>query len=143
MVHTRFGIAPTFGALVNEFLQDANNGDRYWQHGHNSHRPRTNAKEFDDRFELQFVIPGIAKEDVQIKVEQNVLSVKFEKPEEKESEGKTLFNEFANKSFHRKFTLGKTIDTAQIAAKYEHGMLFLTLPKKAEEKTETINIEIL
>jgi HSP20 family protein len=143
MVHTKFGIAPTFGALVNEFLTEANNGDRYWHQAHNNHRPRTNAVEHNDRFELAFAIPGIAKQDVQIHVEQNILTVKFEQGEQKSTEGKTLFTEFVQKSFSRKFTLGKTIDTANIAAKYEHGMLYLTLPKKAEEKTETIKIEIV
>jgi len=87
--------------------------------------------------------PGRVKEDFQINVEKGQLTVGFDKKEETKSEDyKTIRKEFSFKSFKRSFNLDDRIDTDNIQAKYENGVLRLLLPKKEQEKESTKQISI-
>ncbi|EIJ37230.1 molecular chaperone (small heat shock protein) [Galbibacter orientalis DSM 19592] len=97
--------------------------------------PAVNILENDKGFSLALAVPGFKKEDFKIEVDKEVLTVSAEVKTEKESEDKTEMysrKEFSFSSFKRLFTLPKTVNSDEINATYEAGVLTLTLPKKDE-----------
>lgn len=105
--------------------------------------PAVNIIETNDNYELEFNVPGRKKEDFKITVDKNVLTVSFEKNEEHKEENKQFIKrEFVTQSFKRSFTLDEKINADNIDAKYENGILFLTLPKKEEVKVTPKEISV-
>jgi HSP20 family protein len=99
--------------------------------------PPVNIYETKEAFELELNVPGRKKEDFQIAVEKGMLTISYEKKEETKSEDrKAVRREFSFRSFKRTFHLDEKINVSGITAKYENGMLTLTLPK-IEEKHDT------
>jgi len=97
--------------------------------------PPVNISESKDNYELEFNVPGRKKEDFKITVDKNILTVSFEKKEENKDESKKFVRkEFVLQSFKRSFTLDEKINADDINAKYENGILSLTLPKVEEVK---------
>ena len=97
--------------------------------------PAVNIIESADNYELEFNVAGRKKEDFKITVDKNILTVSFEKNEASKDENKQFIKrEFITQSFKRSFTLDEKINADNIDAKYENGILFLTLPKKDEVK---------
>lgn len=97
--------------------------------------PAVNIVETNDAYELEFNVTGRKKEDFKITIDKNILTVSFEKNEEHKEENKRFIKrEFVTQSFKRSFTLDEKINAGDINAKYENGILFLTLPKKEEVK---------
>ena len=95
--------------------------------------PAVNIKENERGFEMELAIPGLKKEDVNIEVDENVLTISSElKVENETTEDNFTRKEFSYSSFKRAFTLPETIDEDKINAKHEDGILRLTLPKKDE-----------
>lgn len=95
--------------------------------------PAVNIKENDKDFELELSVPGRSKEDFNIEVDDNVLTVSSEvKTENEVSEDNYTRREFGYASFKRAFTLPETIDEGKINASYEDGILKFTLPKRKE-----------
>ena len=100
-----------------------------------SNFPSVNISESEDAYELEFNAPGIKKDDFKITFDQSILTVSFDKKEEnKEETKKFIKREFAAQSFKRSFTLDEKINADAIEAKYENGLLTLTLPKVEEVK---------
>jgi len=105
--------------------------------------PPVNISETKDIYELQFNVPGRNKEDFKITVDKNILTVSFDKKEDKEDETKKLIKkEFSLQPFKRSFTLDEKIMSEDIGAKYENGLLILTLPKKEEVKADAKHISV-
>lgn len=105
--------------------------------------PAVNIHETDDAYHLELNAPGRNKEDFSINVEQGVLTIGFEKKEENKTEGyKTLRREFSYQSFKRSFSIDENIDSENIQAKYENGVLKLFLPKKEQPKPSTKQINV-
>jgi HSP20 family protein len=105
--------------------------------------PAVNICETNDNYELEFNVPGRKKEDFKITVDKNILTVSFEKTEEQKEEKKQFIKrEFVTQSFKRSFTLDEKIDAEKIDAKYENGILMLTLPKKEELKVVPKEISV-
>ncbi|MEO6218949.1 MAG: Hsp20/alpha crystallin family protein [Ginsengibacter sp.] len=99
--------------------------------------------ESKDDYQLQFNVPGRNKEDFKITVDKNILTVSFDKKEEKKDENtKQVKKEFSLQSFKRSFTLDEKIASENIAAKYENGILILNLPKTEEVKIQPKEIAI-
>ncbi len=97
--------------------------------------PAVNIAENADAYELEFNAPGRKKEDFKITVDKNILTVSFEKKEENKEESKQFIKrEFVMQSFKKSFTLDEKINADNINAKYEDGLLLLTLPKTEEVK---------
>ncbi len=98
--------------------------------------PSANIKESDTQFEIELAIPGFKKDDFKVEVNEKTLTVSSHtKSESEESNEGYVRKEFSYSSFSRSFRLPKTIDTYQISANYENGILILGLPKKEEAKT--------
>ncbi|GMN09471.1 Hsp20/alpha crystallin family protein [Croceitalea sp. MTPC9] len=99
----------------------------------NHKMPAVNIRENEKDFELEFAIPGFKKEDFNIEVDNDVLTVSSELKNESEvKEENFTRKEFSFSSFKRAFTLPETIDEGKINANYEDGILRLTLPKREE-----------
>ncbi len=98
-----------------------------------SNVPAVNIKENEKDFELELAVPGRKKEDFQIEINENVLTISTEsKTEENIEKDNYTRREFTYSSFKRAFTLPETIDEDNIKANYDNGILKFTLPKKVE-----------
>lgn len=100
--------------------------------------PLVDIKEEKDRFVVLADIPGVKKEDIDISLEQHVLTLKGERHFEKSEErnGYTR-RERTQGQFYRRFSLPQTADDSKITARYMHGVLEISIPKKeaaAEKK---------
>ncbi len=105
--------------------------------------PQVNIKETKDSYILDLVAPGRNKEDFKINVEKNILTISYEKKDEQKIDTeKHIRREFNFASFKRTFTLDEKVAAENIEAKYENGVLKLTLPKKEEVKVETKEISV-
>ncbi|MGN6615959.1 MAG: Hsp20/alpha crystallin family protein [Ilyomonas sp.] len=97
--------------------------------------PPINVHETKDGYLLELVAPGLSKEDIKVNIEKGLLTIGYEKKDQQETnDQKTLRREFSLSSFKRTFTVDETINEEAIEAKYENGVLKLTLPKKEEVK---------
>jgi len=94
-------------------------------------QPPVNVEELDDRYELHLAAPGRAKEDFQIGLQGDLLTITARKREESDL-GKApnwTRREFKTVPFERQFSLNEKIDVEGIAARYTDGVLVVTLPK--------------
>lgn len=99
----------------------------------NANVPAVNIKETDTSFGIELAAPGKTKEDFNIEIDHNVLTISSEEKSEKEAnQGKYTRKEFNYSSFRRAFTLPETVNTDSINATYENGVLHVALPKKEE-----------
>ncbi|MFS4449466.1 Hsp20/alpha crystallin family protein [Maribacter sp. 2307UL18-2] len=119
-----------FPALMNEIFKPD------WFGGMenlSSNVPAVNIKENEKDFELELAVPGRKKDDFNIEINDNVLTVSSEITTESEAATHNYSRkEFGYTSFKRAFTLPETINEDQIEAAYEDGILKFVLPKKAE-----------
>ncbi len=105
--------------------------------------PSVNIIENEKSFVIEFAAPGVKKEDFNINLDNQVLTVSREVKEEKEeSKENYTRREFVYGSFSRSFTLPKSIMFDKIDADYNEGILVITLPKKKEEAKLTREIKI-
>jgi len=105
--------------------------------------PPVNISETKDVYELEFNVPGRKKEDFKITVDKNILTVSYDKKDESKDENKKqVKKEFSLEPFKRSFTLNEKILSENIAARYESGLLVLSLPKKEEVKIEAKQIAV-
>src|SRR5271165_2379047 len=92
---------------------------------------------------LKLEVPGIEEKDLDVRVENNTLTVKGERKFEKEEKEENFHRiERRYGSFYRSFTLPSTVDTEHIGASYSAGVLKLELAKKAEAQPKQIKINI-
>ena len=103
-----------------------------------------NIRETDKSYLLEVVAPGLNKEDFKLSVDANVLTISGEKKTTAAAENeRQVRREFNYKSFARTFTLDETINTDNIIAKYDNGVLYVELPKKVEAKLQPKEINVL
>ena len=105
--------------------------------------PPVDIAEKDTEYVVKVELPGVAKDDVKISTVDNVLTIRGEKKEEKESKGSNYHRvERAYGSFQRSFTLPTTVKSDRIEASFKDGMLTITLPKAEEAKPKMIEVKI-
>ena len=93
--------------------------------------PATNILEKEEGFEIQLAVPGMKKEDFKLEMEEDVLSVIYEKKEEEKKAGEEyLQREFDMDEFTRSFSIPKTADVESIKARYDAGILYISVPKQ-------------
>jgi HSP20 family protein len=104
---------------------------------------RMDLKENDTAYTVHADIPGVKKEDIQVSIDGNQVSISAEsKSEKEEKEGeKVLRSERYFGKVARSFTLAHEVDEAQAQAKYSDGVLELTLPKKAATSAKKLAIQ--
>ena len=127
---------PSFPGFFDDFFTKEFIG---WDKDHSwgKSTPAVNIKETDEAFNIEVAAPGLTKEDFNLEVDNDLLTISFEKKEEKEEVGEYTRKEFSYASFKRSFTIPTdTVDPEAIDAKYENGILNLQLPKKEEVKAK-------
>jgi HSP20 family protein len=93
----------------------------------------------DDRYHLSIESPGVTKKDLNIEIDEGVLSISGEK--KSSVEGERGIKEIVYGAFTRKFTLPEDADIDNIKADYRNGVLEINIPRKEPEKTSrTISI---
>ena len=104
---------------------------------------KMDVKENDKTYNVHAEIPGVKKEDIHVTIEGNQVSISAEvKKEKEEKEGqKVLRSERYYGKVYRSFTLGQDVDEATATAKYNDGVLDLTLPKKATTSAKKLAIQ--
>ena len=106
-------------------------------------RIKLDLSELDNSYTVKAEIPGVRKEDIDVRVDGNVVTISAEVKKEKEEkkEGRVLRSERQEGYASRSFTLACPVDEAKAAAKYENGILELSLPKKAEISTKRLSVQ--
>jgi HSP20 family protein len=108
-----------------------------------SFAPAVDVYEDEHNITLKIEVPGIDEKDIDVRIENNTLTVhgerKLEK-EEKEENYRRIERQYG--SFTRTFTLPNTVDTEGVAANYEKGVLKVQLAKKAEAKPKQIKVNL-
>jgi HSP20 family protein len=104
---------------------------------------KMDVKEDDKAYTIHAEIPGVKKEDIHVTIEGNQVSISAEvKKEKEEKEGeKVLRSERYYGEVYRSFSLGQDVDEATAVAKYNDGVLDLTLPKKATTSAKKLDIQ--
>ncbi|MEO1938854.1 MAG: Hsp20/alpha crystallin family protein [Sulfurimonas sp.] len=105
--------------------------------------PAVNTREDADAYYIDVDLPGVKKEDVEISIDKNILTIKGERKVQNEVKEDDYYRiESAYGSFARSFTLPEKVDTENIEAKTENGVLEIVIPKLKVEKDTTKKIEI-
>lgn len=107
--------------------------------------PSANITESDKSYRIELALPGVDKNRIEIKHENQVLTVSV-KPENQEQTGESQYQhqEYDYTGASRSFRTGDKIDADQISAHYENGILSITLPKKeefAKKPAQTIEVK--
>ncbi|HMN33388.1 MAG TPA: Hsp20/alpha crystallin family protein [Chitinophagaceae bacterium] len=109
----------------------------------NSFTPSTNIIEKEASYTLQLSIPGISKEDIKIELDGDLLTIAYEKNEEKtDSNENYIKREFATSSFKRSFTVNDGLNLDDIRANFEKGILNIEIFKKQVKAKEVKTISI-
>lgn len=106
-------------------------------------RPAVDLKEENDRYVVFADIPGVKPEDIHVSIENNLLSISGDRIHEatENKEGYTRV-EREHGSFSRQFTLPDIANSADIVAKFDHGVLEVSIPKQALPKPQRIKVEV-
>jgi HSP20 family protein len=96
--------------------------------------PQANVLESKENFKIELSLAGFSKDQISIQFQDGLLIVKGASDEKPDEDEKYLTREFGLKSFVRRFTLPKTVDTELISATFSNGVLTVTIPKKEEVK---------
>ncbi len=105
--------------------------------------PAVNVEEAADELLLTAELPGMREEDINVNIENNILTIRGEKREAREEADEGLkYHVWERRygSFHRSFTLPRSVQADEIRADFESGVLTVRLPKAPEAKSRPIAI---
>jgi HSP20 family protein len=126
---------------LNSLFRDFNDGDSPLTTA--SFVPAVDVYEDPQKVVLKLEVPGIEEKDLDIRVENHTLTVKGERKFEKEEKEENFHRiERRYGSFYRAFTLPSTVDTENVGATYNAGVLKLELKKKAEAQPKQIKVNV-
>lgn len=130
------------GQLLNDFFNLQKQEDSSYIET-STWSPLVDIREEKECFLVVADIPGVKKEDINISLEQHVLTIKGERQSEKteQHQGYTR-RERTQGQFYRRFSLPQTADDARITARYTHGVLEIKIPKKETATEKKINISV-
>lgn len=107
----------------------------YGKHAH--HEMKTDVHEHDDHYEIDIDLPGFKKDELTLNLENGYLTVGAAKgldEEQKDKKGKVIRQERYAGAMQRTFYVGEALTEEDVHAKYENGVLSLTIPKKDQKK---------
>jgi len=118
-------------------------GRKFWKEKFKAtfNQPPANVQELDDQYVLFLYAPGLEKKDFLIATLDDTLSISVEKQSGEDIKWKR--EEYAPGGFKRQFELNEKIDKTAIKAKYEQGVLIITLPKLEGFETNRQDIEVV
>ena len=140
----------SFGTVVDNIFQNSLRhffDDNFWNDRGSlaSGWLPVNVRETEQHYEMDVVAPGCRKEDFNIRLEDNLLTISMDRKEkDRQQDEKTSWvrNEYLQPSFSRTFTLDETVDVNNINATYIDGILHLQLPKNEKAKKIARTVEI-
>lgn len=107
----------------------------------NSSYPKVDVKDYDDKITIEAEIPGLAKDDVSVDLESQVLMISGGKREMKNDEGaRYIRKELKRSSFKRSFKLGDNLNVKKIQADFDNGLLLVTVPKREKDEPKKVKI---
>jgi HSP20 family protein len=132
---------PTLKSLFDANFYPATLGnvlDEFYGNNKKSFVPAVNVTEDEEKFTLEILVPGFTKEDLKVDLNENLLTISADHKEEstKAETSNYVRKEFSHHSFERSFTLPENTNKEALAAKYENGILNVSIPKKVEAKVE-------
>ena len=106
-------------------------------------RMRLDIAETPDTFDIKADLPGVNKEDINVRIHGNVVQIDAEVKREKESKSgdRVIRSERYQGSISRSFSLAQDVDEERVEARYDKGVLTLTLPKKAQDSAHKVQIQ--
>lgn len=105
--------------------------------------PPVNILEREDGVEITIEMPGVETKDVEVTVEDGVLSIKGERRFEDAAEGETYHRvESSFGAFERRFTVPTSVNPGKIEARFKNGVMTLALPKREESKPRTVKVKV-
>lgn len=134
-------ITTPWGTRLSQLLDDAffggaATGEAEWT------SPRANVVELDNRYEISMDLPGLKSDEFEVEFEDNELRVSGERKVEREEQGKTFHRvERRYGKFRRSFTLPPDVDSENIDARYEQGVLTVAVPKSASQMPRKIEVK--
>ena len=130
-----------FLGMLDDIFQTDWHGGRLAQNREFKSTPAVNIKEEGERFLVELAAPGMKKEDFQIDIDHNVLTISAETKQEeehKDEKGHYTRKEFNYSAFKRAFTLPETVESDGIEASYNDGLLSIHIPKREEAKQKPV-----
>lgn len=105
-------------------------------------RIKIDLTEHDDNYAIKAEIPGVRKEDIDVRIDGNLVTITAEVKQDKEEkkDGRVLRSEREYGCASRSFTLASAVDEAKADAKYANGVLNLVLPKKGTASTKRLSV---
>jgi len=109
----------------------------FFSNNHFKSLPAVNIIENDDDFVIEIAAPGLEKKDFNVNLENDRLTISSEMESNSEdSKERYTKKEFRYDSFKRSFTLPETVNSEKIKASHKNGILFVSIPKKAEARVK-------
>ena len=132
------GLMPGFTDVLDSIFNDTFLSDRMV-----SRVPAVNVSETGTSYQIELAAPGLKKEDFKLKLERDVLSISVEQTQQDQQQERNFTKrEFSYTSFVRSFTLPESADENGIEAKYEEGILRISIPKHEDAKMASRQIDI-
>ena len=104
--------------------------------------PAVDVKEADGEYLMEVELPGLSEKDVEVKLDNNLLTISSAKSEKKEEKKNGyILRERSASQFSRSFVLPQSIDREKIGAEFKNGILHLTFPKVPAAKPKTIEVK--
>jgi len=105
--------------------------------------PAVDIEEHDNEYIVKAELPGVARDDVKVVIQENSLTIRGEKKHEKESKGANHHRvERSYGAFQRSFTLPSNVKGEKIDASFKDGVLNIVLPKAEEAKRKEIEVQV-
>ncbi len=125
---------------MNSLFQDSFVRPATWAGGAGTSLP-IDVRETENEFVVQASLPGVKPEDVQITVQGDVLTIRAETKAQEEKKGENwLLRERRSGSYQRSIGLSAPVNADRSSARFDHGVLTLTLPKAEEAKPKQIKV---
>ena len=106
-------------------------------------RPHTNIVEDGDKFKIELALPGYSKEQINMKVDKDILTINAIVEDNSQDGKKFITHEFGLRNFSKRFTIPQTLEAESISAEFLNGILSITVPKKEEVKEkQPIEVQI-
>lgn len=131
----RWSLLPDFDYLFDDLVGRTPAGWTGWT-------PSADLIENDEAYVLEMELPGFSREDIELTVERNVLTVSGRRSVEEETEDVTFhLRERGTTRFSRSFALPRSMDGDGVEARFDNGVLTVTLPKAAEARPKRIEVK--
>jgi HSP20 family protein len=121
--------------LIDNFFDDV----PAWE----TRRPAVDVRENEKAYQMEVELPGLTEKDIEVKVEENLLTLSSKKDEKREEKQKDyLIRERRHTEFKRSFVLPEEISRDKIKAEFKNGLLTVMLPKTPKAQPKLIDVKV-